>query len=83
MRTILYLVGKDPTPLSQSLFKTDSQDTSVILIQEAVSSVQVPISRVSALSEDVSSRNAMSSLPTLSYQDVLRSIFEADAVIAL
>lgn len=85
MRKVLYLVGKNPSQLSQSLLKASSpnQDTSVVLTQEAGTSFQVPAAHVYALSEDAVSKSMTPSFPTVSHQDVLRMIFENDAVVVL
>lgn len=54
-----------------------------MLIQDGVTLTHLQTNRVYALSDDVFVRNITSSYPIISYADVIRMIFEADAVIAL
>lgn len=85
-RKVLYILSKDPIQFSDTLFSKDppsNNDTSVILIQEAVSLKKVPGAHIYALSDDAVSRNVIPSFPTISYRDMLKMIFNADAVVAL
>ena len=86
MRKILYLVTKGPGQSSLNLLPKHPQTTeeiSVILLQDGVSHRQLPTSHVFALSDDVASRGVASSFPSVSYQDILRMLFEADGVVVL
>ena len=84
MRNVLYILGANLAPVSllPSSPSTGNQ-TSVVLIQDAVGLAQVPAARVYALADDVTSRKVSSSFPLISYGDFLRLIFEADNVVAL
>jgi len=59
------------------------KDISFLLIQDAVSLTQAPGGQTYALLDDVRTRNVTTPFPTISYRDMLRMIFDADAVIAL
>jgi len=86
LRKILYLVTKGPGQSSLNLLPKHPQTTeeiSVILLQDGVSHRQLPTSHVFALSDDVASRGVASSFPSVSYQDILRMLFEADGVVVL
>lgn len=63
--------------------QTSGGEVSVVLLQDGVSLTDFPANRVYALTDDVRARHMMSPYPMISYADVLRMIFEADAVIAL
>ena len=54
-----------------------------MLIQDGVTLPHLQRNHVYALSDDVLARHVTSSYPVISYADVLRMMFEADAVIAL
>ena len=54
-----------------------------MLLQDGVSLIDLPTNRVYALSDDVRARHITPPYPVISYADVLRMMFEADAVIAL
>lgn len=85
MRKILYLLTKGPDQFSKDLLVPASpdQDVSVVLMQNGITLPEVPASRIYALSEDVAARKVASPFPTVSYQDLLRMIFDADTVVAL
>ena len=86
MRKVLYILSKRPAPLSDVLLPKEAspgKDISFLLIQDAVSLTQVPGSQTYALVDDVRARNVTTPFPTISYGDMLRMIFHADAVIAL
>lgn len=86
MRKVLYLVSKVPGEISKSLLPpgaSSGEEVSVILIEDGVSWDQAPGHHVFALAEDVAIRRVSSKIPTLSYRDMLRLIFEADTVISL
>jgi sulfur transfer complex TusBCD TusB component (DsrH family) len=85
LRKILYLV-KDPNPVRTDLLvsdQTSGREVSVVLLQDGVSVTDLPTNRVYALSDDVRARHITPPYPVISYADVLRMMFEADAVIAL
>jgi hypothetical protein len=82
---VLYIVSKSGS-LNSVLFPPPSspdQKISVVLIQEGVSLTTVPTADVSVLAEDAASRKITPVFPTISYQDMLQRIFEADRVVAL
>lgn len=84
MRKVLYVLNKGTEQFSSELLApSPSEETTAVLIQDAVLLKDLPLSRVYALAEDVTSRNISSPFPQISYQDFLRMMFEADAVIAL
>lgn len=86
MRKVLYILSKGAAPLSDALLPKEAspeKDISILLIQDAVSLMQVPGTRTYALLDDVRARNVRTPFPTISYRDMLRMIFDADAVIAL
>lgn len=58
-------------------------EVSIVLLQDGVTRTDLAARRVYALSDDVTARHMTSSYPVISYADMLRMIFEADAVIAL
>jgi hypothetical protein len=84
LRKLLYLL-KDPSPSAGDLLPCHAtdQDVSVILIQEGVVHNRLPVDRVYVLLEDTISRGIAPAFPTISYQDMLRMMFEADTVVAL
>ena len=85
MRKILYLV-KDPDPIRTDLLVPDQasgREVSVVLLQDGVTLTDLPTNHVYALSDDVRARHITPAYPVVSYADVLRMMFEADAVIAL
>lgn len=85
MRKVLYIVSKNE-PLRSDLVPRSSspdQDVSVLLIHDGVSLTHVPTSRVYALVDDVIARKITAAFPTVSYDDMVRLMFDADAVIAL
>ena len=77
---------KDPNPVRTDLLASDEtsgSEVSVVLLQDGVSLIDLPTNRVYALSDDVRARHITPPYPVISYADVLRMMFEADAVIAL
>lgn len=86
MRKILYLLTKAPGQSSLNLLPKSprtGEEISVILLQDGIFHRQVAVSHVYALSDDGVSKSANSSFPSVSYQDVLRMMFEADRVVVL
>ena len=84
--TSLYIVSRGPEEGSQNLLPEHvslGSDASVILIQDGVTHQSVPARHVYVLSDDVLSRNVDSSFPAVSYEGMLKMIFEADHVIVL
>jgi len=82
---VLYILAKGALP-DRALFPPAvraGEQTSVVLIQEAVGLQQVPGQQVYALQDDVAQRKVTSAFPTISYRDLLRMIFEADRVVAI
>lgn len=85
MSQVLYILAKGKLP-DRALFPPaarSGEQTSVVLIQEAVGLQQVPGQQVYALQDDVAQRHVAPAFPTISYRDFLRMIFEADRVVAL
>jgi sulfur transfer complex TusBCD TusB component (DsrH family) len=85
LQKILYLV-KDSNPARTDLLASDQtsgKEIAVVLLQDGVSLTDLPTNRVYALFDDVRARHITPSYPVISYADVLRMMFEADAVIAL
>ena len=79
-------MSKSPIQESVSLLSTNpssQDDISVVLIQDGVKHQKLPFSHVFTLSGDVSSEKPVSSFPSVSYQDLLCMIFEADTVAVL
>ena len=86
MKKTLYIVSKGPDRNGISLLPADpvsEQDTSVVLIQDGVTDQTLPFSYVYVLSDDVLSKKLISPFPSVSYQDLLRMIFEAEMVAVL
>ena len=86
MRKVLYLLTKGPGESSLNLLPKNprtGEEISVILLQDGISPRQVPTSRVYTLSDDAAFMGASPSFPSVSDQDVLRMIFEADGVVVL
>lgn len=77
---------KDPDPIRTHLLVPDQasgREVSVVLLQDGVTLTHLPTNRVYALSDDARVRHITPTYPVVSYADVLRMMFEADAVIAL
>lgn len=86
MKKTLYIVNKGPERDGTSLLPdrpVSEEDVSVVLIQDGVAHHTLPFSHVYVLSDDVRSRKLASSFPSVSYQDLLRMIFEAEKVAVL
>ncbi len=84
--TSLYIVSRGLEESSRSLLTehvSSGSNVSVILIQDAVTHQCVPGQHVYILSDDALSRNMNSSFPTVSYEEMLKMIFEANHVIVL
>jgi len=83
LKKILYIVSRAPSEESVSLLPADSgskNDISVVLVQDGVRHQRLPFPCVFTLSDDVLSRKLSSPFPSVSYQDLLRMIFEAETV---
>jgi hypothetical protein len=81
----LYLV-KDSNPATATLVPdhaSPDQTISIVLLQDAVRRTDLQRQSLHALSDDVETRGVVPSCPVVSYHDLLRMIFEADAVVAL
>lgn len=77
---------KDSGPIRTDLLVSDQTsgiEVSVVLLQDGVSLTDLPTNRVYVLSDDVCARHITSPYPMISYADVLRLMFETDAIIAL
>ncbi len=85
-KTSLYIVGRSPEESSQNLLPehlSSGSDVSVILIQDGVAHQSIAARHVYVLSDDAVSRNVNSSFPAVSYEGMLKMIFQADHVIVL
>lgn len=85
MRKILYLLGKEGSDPSQGLLPlkmSPDHDVSVVLIQDAVGCSTVQGNHVYVLDEDAAARNTVPSFPMVSYQNILRMMWDADCIIA-
>lgn len=83
---MLYIVSKAPGAESISLLPADSgsrSGISVVLVQDGVRHQKLPFPHVVTLSDDLLSRKLSSPFPSVSYQDLLRMIFEAETVAVL
>lgn len=80
-RKVLYLITK---PTIDFLLEAalPSQESSVILLQEAVHLQNVPGNRIYVLQDD-SRGKIPSSYDSITYKDFINLIFESDQVIAL
>ena len=58
-------------------------DTSAILIQDAVTATDIPVSSVHVLEEDLALRQVPSPFPRITYADMLQMIFDAKRVVVL
>ncbi len=58
-------------------------NTTVVLLHEAVTLQNVPASRVFALAEDAAQRGITPSVPGISYKELLDLLFDADRVVVL
>lgn len=79
-------MSKAPSEESVFLLPTDpssKNDVSVVLIQDGVRHQKLPFPYVFTLSDDVLSRKVSSPFPSVSYQDLLRMLFEAENVAVL
>jgi sulfur transfer complex TusBCD TusB component (DsrH family) len=86
MKKTLYIVSKGPDRDGASLLPDRSvseQDVSVVLIQDGAAHQTLPFTHVYILSDDVLSGKLSSPFPSVSYQDLLRMIFEAEKVAVL
>ena len=82
----LYIVSKAPGVENFSLLPADSGSksvVSVVLVQDGVRHQKLPFPHVFTLSDDLLSRKLSSPFPSVSYQDLLRMIFEAETVAVL
>lgn len=79
---VLYLIRKSsPDSLLENL--PADQETSAVLLQDAVSLDELGIQDVYVLDEDARARNVASRFPSISYKDMVRMMFEAEKVVAL
>lgn len=79
-------MSKAPGRESVSLLSTDPpslNSASVVLIHDGVRHRELPFSNVFVISDNVSSGKTVSPFPSVSYQDLLHMIFEADTVAVL
>ena len=86
MRKTLYLLTKDPAELETALLPAPGQegaDVRIVLMEEAVRLRDLQGYHVSVLDEDLQQRGGGSPFPTISYQDLIRLVFDVDTVVAL
>lgn len=80
--TLLYLLRTHATDLLiQDAHPTD--DTTVVLLHDAVTLKDVPATRVFALAEDAAERGIAPSAPAISYKELVDLVFQADRVVVL
>ena len=79
---LLYLLR---TPSVDPLIQQDhpADDTTVVLLHDAVRLHDLPASRVFALAEDAAERDVNPSVPAISYKELLNLVFTADRVVVL
>lgn len=84
MRKILYILRREDHLSTRLLAdKVSSEESpSVLLIQDGVRLDGLPVDQVYVLAEDAESRKVTSRYPTVSYQEMVKLIFDADAVVA-
>lgn len=84
MRKVLFLL-RHADPPGEEIFphQQTAQDISVILIQDAVTQPDIRADHVYVLSDDAVSRKVTPAFPVISYQEMVRLIFDADSVVAL
>ncbi len=80
-RKVLYLLTK-PTVDFLLEAAQPSQESSVILLQEAVHLQNVPGNNVYVLSDNPDEKNS-SSYKSITYKDLINLIFESDQVVSL
>jgi sulfur transfer complex TusBCD TusB component (DsrH family) len=73
----------DPSPNLLPVQDVPGDEISAILIQDGVTLRDVPARHVYALAEDALARHITPAFPTVSYQEMLKMMFEADSVIAV
>ena len=82
---MLYIVS-DAQAVSSGLLPKDligNQESSVVLIEDAVTIKEFPGEAVYVLAEDAAVRKVTPVFPKVSYADMVKLIFEADRVVAL
>ena len=82
---VLYILGHTAGAGGLSLLppKRPGEISSVILLQDAVSLAGVPGDHVYVLADDSVLPTSPPAYQTISYEDMVRMIFEADRVLAL
>lgn len=85
MRKVLYILRKENQQSAGLLADkpNDEELHSVLLIQDGVRLNEIPGDQVYVLAEDAESRQVSPRYPTVSYQGMLKLIFDADAIVAL
>ncbi len=80
--TLLYLLR---TPRLDPLIQQphSGEETTVVLLHDAVGLQEVPASHVFVLAEDAAQRGVSSSAPSISYGELLDLVFAADRVVVL
>ena len=82
---ILYILGHTGGEASLPFLPKEApgETVSVILVQDAVSLAAVPGDHVYALANDTASSGVPPAYRIISYEDMVRMIFEVDRVVAL
>lgn len=86
MNKTLYIVSRPPAPEGPSLLPAAAKSkgsASVVLIHDGVTLRNPIVPRTFVLGDDVASRKVSSPFPSVSYQQLLQMIFEADNVAVL
>jgi len=88
MSKILYMIRKPLNVIEEGLLPDftsvrDHSNTSLLLLEDGVISQHVPNVPMHALSDDVIQRSVTTTVPLLSYQEVVRLLFDVDRVVVL
>jgi hypothetical protein len=84
VRRVLYLVCSPSSDVSLLPEADDpSIESSVVLIEDAVSRRDIPSRRVAVLADDASARKTTTAYPLVSTPDLLRMIFEAESIVTI
>lgn len=85
---VLYMTRQPIETLEEGLLpdfaqKENRENTSLLLLEEGVTSRIVPDVQMYALRDDVLKRGGTAEVPLLTYSDVVKLVFEMDRVVVL
>lgn len=88
MSKVLYMIRKPVEALEEGILPdfTDTEhqsNASILLLEDGVTSQHLPNVPVYALRDDVMQRGMTTSVPLISYQEIVKLVFEVDRVIVL